>query len=329
MIESPSARQFSAEMLALDVPLDRQPAVTIDEGLAAAYLAISGDQLPLAMSTPLSRAVTARDERLANPALALSVAIGQSTVATRRVIANLYYRDLTLLRQVHVGETLTTTVTPIAAEFTSSGTSRAKVLLDIDVHSDAGPVAHFQRLALLPVDDASRMVLRDIPAAAAEPTLASFAAVAPAWSAAAGIPRFALPVGFTVTDPLCDTVSSARELVRLTLNLAAAHRDERRGIDGRRLAYGGHTVALAQASLSRVIPGLLTVVAWRSCDHVGPVFDDDLLETTTIIEGVHGLDAGLALVDARVSVDAVRGDEHVRVLEWRPVLVVAGGEEKA
>lgn len=318
-----------AEDLILDVPLQPAPDLTIDEGVAASYLAIMGDPLPLAISAPLSRAVTARDTRLVNPALALSVAIGQSTVATRRVIANLYYRNLSLTRQVHVGETLSTVVTPIATEWTKTGHERAKVLLDIAVSSAGDEIAHFQRLALLPVADPSRVVERPVPAAGDEPALDTFRSVVPDWDGFAMPRTFTLAGGDNVVDPLCDTVSSARELVRLTLNVAAAHRDGRAGIEGARLAYGGHTVALAQASLARSIDGLLTVVAWRSCDHVDPVFDNDLLQTSFTIDAVAPVGSGMALVDARVSVDAVRSAKPVRVLEWRPVLLVAASATPA
>lgn len=314
-----------AEDLVLDVPLEAAPDLTIDAGLAASYLAISGDQLPLCLSSRLSEDVTGRKGRLANPALVLSVAIGQSTVATRRVIANLYYRDVALARQLFVGETLRTIVTPVAAEWTRSGTDRAKVLLDIAVtaveHGDE--IAHFQRLALIPVAEPRRLVERPVAPQSAAPALESFRATVPDWNGTRFPGRFGLPVGVPVTDQLSDTVSSARELVRLTLNGAAAHRDGRRGIDGRRLAYGGHTVALAQASLSRTVEGLMTVLAWRSCDHLAPVFEEDLLETTVTIEEVLPIESGRAVVDARITVNAVRPVGDIPVLDWRPVLLVA------
>lgn len=317
-----------AEDLVLDLPLTPAPAITIDEGLAASYLAISGDALPLTLSTPLAAAVTAQPRRLANPGLVLILAIGQSTVATRRVIANLYYRDVVLTRQLHLGETLTTTVTPRAAEWTRSGTERAKILLDISVASDRGDlVATFQRMALLPAADPARLVERAVPPAAEEPTLAFFAAVAPEWDASHH-PRMVLRSGESWVDPLHDTVSSARELVRLSVNLAAAHRDATAGIRGRRLAYGGHTVALAQASLSRTMPGLLTVLAWRSCDHVAPVFEDELLETATQVDAVHALDGDRLLVDATVTVYVLRSHDLEPVLRWRAVLLVAGEETR-
>jgi acyl dehydratase len=120
-----------------------------------------------------------------------------------------------------------------------------------------------------------------------------------------------------LVDPLADTVSSAREYARITLNLAAAHRDARAGIDGRRLVYGGHTIALAQASLARVLPDLLTVLAWRSCDHLAPVFEDDLLEFEATVEDRAG-----DLADVTVVARAVRGNDVVDVLRWRSVILL-------
>lgn len=316
-----------AEDLVLDVPLPAAPEVTLDAGLAAVYLAVTGDPLPLALSGPLARAVTGGPTPLVNPALALSVAIGQSTVATRRVIANLLYRDVRLDRQLHVGETLRTVVTPRAAAWTRSGTERAKVLLEMAVTADGEPVARFQRVALLPVREPSRLVERAIPEAAPRPALADFAGVVPDWDVAGFPTRLGARPGDVLVDPLADTVSAARELARLTLNAAAAHRDGRAGLDGRRLVYGGHTIGLAQASLARQLDGLLTVLAWRSCDHVAPVFEDDLLVTSVEVLDVHRLGAGLALVDARVLVDAHRDGAAARVLDWHPVLLAAADPE--
>ena len=65
-----------------------------------------------------------------------------------------------------------------------------------------------------------------------------------------------------------DVVSSAPELARLSLNIAATHHDER--VAGQRLVYGGHTIGLAPAQATRALPNLVTVVSWDSCDHTGP-----------------------------------------------------------
>lgn len=313
-----------AEDLVLGVPLPEGPEVTIDAGLAAQYTAIVGDGLRATLSDSVSLALTGRHERLANPALVLAVSIGQSTVATRRVIANLQYRDIVLRRPVHQGDSLRTVVTPLAAEWTRNGRERAKVLLGIRLSRGEELLADYQRLALLPVADPGALDATGIPEQRAAEPLADFHRAIPAeWtSPASGVVHAA---GDEWEDPLADTVSSARELVRLTHNLAAAHRDARAGLDGRRLVYGGHTIGLAQASLARTMPDLLTVVAWRSCDHLAPVFEDDLVTVRTRIAGVEPF-GDFRLVDAVVSVSAHRpGSDPVEVLDWRPVLVLAGG----
>lgn len=315
-----------AEDLTLGVPLPPAPDVTIDSGLAAQYTAITGDGLRPALSSELSASLTGRGERLANPALVLSVSIGQSTVATRRVIANLQYRDVALLRQVHLGETIRTTVTPIAADWTRSGRERAKVLLAMRLATPAGEViADYERLALLPVREPDRLQTTGIPEGRpAEPLAALGRLVPESWASpvAAGTEPSA---GIEWADPLADTVSSARELVRLTHNLAATHRDARVAPNAQRLVYGGHTIGLAQASLARTMPDLITVLAWRSCDHVGPVFEEDLLTFHTRVDAVERAGEFL-LADVTVTGRAHRGEaDPVDVLDFKPVVLIAGG----
>lgn len=315
-----------AEDLTPGVTLPLSPDVTIDEGLAAQYAAITGDGLRPALSSALSATVTGRPERLANPALVLSVSIGQSTVATRRVIANLQYRNVAFLRQVHLGETIRTTVTPLAADWTRSGRERAKVLLGMRLATPAGEViADYERLALLPVREPDRLVATEIPEALPAEPLAGFARLIPgAWSSPSALEGEPSP-GLEWADPLADTVSSARELVRLTHNLAATHRDGRIAANGQRLVYGGHTIGLAQASLARTMPDLVTVLAWRSCDHVGPVFEEDLLTFHTRVDAVER--AGEFLIaDLTVRARAHRGGaDPIDVLDFKPVVLIAGG----
>lgn len=313
-----------AEDLVLGVPLAAAPDVTLDAGMASLYTAITGDALRPVVSEQLSRALTGRRERLVNPALALSVSIGQSTVATRRVIANLQYRNITLQDAVHEGDTIRTVVTPIAADWTRQGQERAKVLLGMTLTRGDDIIANYQRLALLPVADPSRLQATGIPDHEPDPELATFGAAIPAaWSSPTAVGS--LEPGDEWDDPLADSVSSARELARLTNNLAGAHRDARLGIGGHRLVYGGHTIGLAQASLSRTIPDLLSVIAWRSCDHVAPVFEEDLITVRTRITAVTPY-KGFRLADADVSAFAHRDDKPQEVLHWRPVLVLAGAK---
>lgn len=84
------------------------PGLTLTEGHAAMHQALTGDRLALALDAELSGEVTGVDRPLAHPNLVCDVAIGQSTGPTQRVLGNLFYRGLVLLRPVFVGDTLRT-----------------------------------------------------------------------------------------------------------------------------------------------------------------------------------------------------------------------------
>ena len=79
----------------------------------------------------------------------------------------------------------------------------------------------------------------------------------------------------SVLHSTADVVSSAPELARLTLNTAATHHDSRVG--GQRLVYGGHTIGLAFAQATRLLPNIATLLGWESCDDTGPVHEADTL----------------------------------------------------
>ena len=110
-----------------------------------------------------------------------------------------------------------------------------------------------------------------------------------------------------------DVVSSAPELARLSLNIAATHHDSRVG--GQRLVYGGHTIGLALAQASRLLPNLVTVLGWESCDHTGPVHEGDTLHSELRVESAVPTDEGGVLA-LRSLVYAV-GDPDRQVLDWR------------
>ena len=122
-----------------------------------------------------------------------------------------------------------------------------------------------------------------------------------------------------------DVVSAAPELARLSLNIATAHHDETAANhpSGRRLVYGGHTIGLAASHVTRVLPDLVTIVAWHGCDHLGPVFEGDTLFSEVEIERIEPLQPAGALVHLRARVRAVRGGGSADVLDWRPVGVIA------
>ena len=82
---------------------------------------------------------------------------------------------------------------------------------------------------------------------------------------------------------------------------------------------------MAAAPPTRALPNLVTILAWRSCDHTGPVFEGDVLRTEVTVEG-----AGLSLAQGGM-VDLARrrlGRPRRRrgatpVLDWRFVAVMA------
>jgi acyl dehydratase len=305
------------------------PAITIGAGECAQYQAICGDPLAIALATPVAAAVTGFTNGVVNPALALHVAIGQSTVATRRVIANLFYRGVALHRAIPVGTTLRTTVEVRGMRETSRKPDRpprGMVLLGMRTVTEEGDVvADFERCALLPFRDpnASPGFDDDLGPTTTALDLAAFAPHAPTgWDLTSLTARDdSWLVGESRHDPLRDTVTDAPALVRLTQNLAAPHRDARLGQRGRRLVYGGHTIGLAQASLVRQLPSMATVLGWQSCDHVGPVFEDDVLSVSATLDATHDLPNG-RLLAFTVLVDAEAEDREApaRVLDWKPIV---------
>ncbi len=130
-------------------------------------------------------------------------------------------------------------------------------------------------------------------------------------------PHFDAGLAGAVLHSTADVVSSAPELARLTLNIAATHHDSRVG--GRRLVYGGHTIGLALAQASRLLPNLVTVLNWQSCDHTGPVHEGDTLYSELHIESAEPTDHGgvLGLRSLVYAVSDTAGEPDRSVLDWR------------
>jgi citrate lyase beta subunit/acyl dehydratase len=281
------------------------PGLTLDDGLATLHRAACGDRLPLALDAALAEAVTGVPGRLAHPALVADVVIGQSTAPSGRVLGNLFYRGF-VLAPVALGTTLRTTTEVVAIAPTKDG-GRAKVTLratTVDEHGSA--VASFLRCPLLPARGPIEP-RGEAPDAPVEVTL-------PDWHLAGHPQGERLVVGDTIEVEAHETVTLAPELARATLNLAMTHTDAAAGAHGKRLVYGGHVIGIGLAHASRALPGLVTVLAWRSCDHLGPVFEGDRLATTIDVLAVDG-----PTVDLRVTVASERGP----VLDWQPVVLHA------
>src|ERR1700731_2934364 len=87
---------------------DTAPSITLTTGVAATHQAILGDRLRLPLDAHLSYAVIGATAALAHPGLVCDVAIGQSTLVTLHVKANLFYRGLVFYRFPAIGDTLFT-----------------------------------------------------------------------------------------------------------------------------------------------------------------------------------------------------------------------------
>lgn len=316
--------------------VDSAPALTLTEGHAAVHQAIIGDRLRLALDAELSREVLGAGAPLAHPGLVCDVAIGQSTVLTQRVVGNLFYRGLALRRAPLLGETLRTKTEVLALRQNSAKPARAATGLAVlrvrTVDQEERPVLDFRRCAMLPLRDPEGETGHAAELDEAEPP-ADAAALAPALAGwrldryrelVGGRHFAALEAGARWQVEGGDVVGSAPELARLSLNLASAHHDSAAAGRGRRLVYGGHTIGIAAAQLNRVLPSLVTILAWHSCDHLGPVFEGDTLRSEVELESTEALPEGGGLAHLRSRVTADReGGERVPVLDWRLVGVFA------
>jgi len=311
-MHSPPAEGPYFDELAIGQEFGGAPGVTLTSGLAAAHQAITGDRLVLATDHELCRQVTG-GAPLASPSLVWDVAIGQSTVVTQHVKANLFYRGLALRRAPRLGDTLRTSTRVVALRQNQPRAGRPPtglaVLRITTADQDRRPVLDFWRCAMLPLRDQDRQTGHaDELASVGEPADAQEGLVSGwrlDWFArhAAGPRPGELRAGQSWAVPGGDVVSGAPELARLTLNVATVHHDAQ-AAGGRRLVYGGHTIGLALAQAARSLPSLVTVAAWHGCDHLGPVHEGDTLRSTISVERVDPLPGGGGLVHLRSLVRA-------------------------
>jgi acyl dehydratase len=308
------------------------PSVTVTEGMAALHQSLFGDRNRLTLDQPLCQSVTHEPRMLVNPALVCNLAIGQSTIPSQRVLGNLFYRGLQLLAPVFVQDTLTTRTKVVGLKQNTIKPGRAAsgmVALEIHVENQKGQtVLHFWRCPMIPCrnPDAETGRNDDFGVMPADIPDEQLLAHIPKWAFAvyrARYPSASEPfiVGQTLQIEAADTVTSAPELVRMTLNLAMTHTDATRSVYGKRLVYGGHTISIASKQLTMGLPHILQILAWYHCDHVGPVFEGDILSSQITINEIHKVqDATVAKLS--VEVFAKRGPEappeltDARVLDW-------------
>jgi hypothetical protein len=141
------------EDLHIGCRFDSAPVVTLTEGLAAAHQALLGGRLPLTAAHELSRRVLG-DGVLASPSLVWDVAIGQSTVATQTVVANLFYRGVVFRRAPRIGDSPANRDSSCwhAAEFAATGSGRDRLGRPADAY---GRSARQAGTGLLAVRDAT------------------------------------------------------------------------------------------------------------------------------------------------------------------------------
>ncbi len=127
------------------------PSITLTEADNAIYRAVTGDQHLMVADATKYRAASGSTGLLANPGLVLQYSIGQTTMATRQAIANLYYRSVRVLRPVEVGQTLSTVTTVLGLKDSApkGDQFRGKVWLGITTSSEHGPVVEYERCALV------------------------------------------------------------------------------------------------------------------------------------------------------------------------------------
>ena len=298
------------------------PAVTLTEADNVAYRMITGDQHFASADRNGYEQVSGFGTGLINPGLVMQFAIGQTTNATRKAIANLYYRSVRILAPVQVGETIrtTTTVLGLSDAKPKGDQHRGKVWLGIETSGDQGPVVQYERCALVASRSGSPGHSSDIPGPSDPAPLSELLSLVPDWN----LKRFDATEwapGEVRKDAMRDHVDLAPSLARMTFNQAFVHRDHSASIYGKRLVYGGHVQGLAQSSLTRMLPGLATVVAWDGCDHVGPAFEGDLIEFTHELKDELAVNGGRLLRfeirGATVDSEGNTGDD---ILVWTPIV---------
>lgn len=314
---------------------DTAPALTLTAGHAVAHQAIVGDRLRLPLDETLAGEVVGSGP-VAHPGLVWDVAIGQSTLVTHHVRANLFYRGLVFRRFPALGDTLSTSTEVVGLRQNRVKPGRhptGLAALRVRTVDQLGrPVLDFWRCAMLPLGDTTVQTGHrdDLDAVGARPTPDDFAAAVAGWRLGRFRERLAgehfadIHAGRAWRVFGADVVSSAPELARLTLNIAAVHHDEV-AAGGRRLVYGGHTIGLALAQVCRAVPNIVTVAGWNGCDHLGPVHEGDSLTSTVTVETTEPLPAGGGLLRLRVEVDArsAIGADVRPVLLWRLVTLLA------
>ncbi len=310
---------------------DTAPKLQLTDGLAAVHHSIIGGRFNIVSDPLLSSNILGEDASLVSPALAWDVAIGQSTQVTQKAIANLQYTGLVFRRYPRLGDTLSTCTTVVGLRAVSAKPDRpARGIVEVRVQTtdqNNCTILDFHRRAMLPARGASAIEQQGIfGETPAEMTTEQLAKSVMHWDLTTfrnhlSGPHFSdIKVNSRFHVPGGDVVSSAPELARLTMNLASVHHDATNSPSGKRLVYGGHTIGLAAAQITRALPGLVTILGWHDCIHIGPVYEGDTLHSQIEIEKCDVLPTGGGLVHLSTRLTATEPGGSARdVLHWRLV----------
>jgi acyl dehydratase len=297
---------------------DTAPALTLSAGRAAVHQSILGNRLRLSLDAGLAKRVAGTE--LADPNFVWDVAIGQSTLVTRRVVANLFYRGLAFHRFPSLGDTLSTRTEVVGLRQNASRPSGLAALRITTRDQEDRLVLDFWRCAMLPLSspDVQTGHADDLGSIGTAPDSASLSAAVAAWDLSGFPASNGIAKGDTWVLEAGDLVSGATELARLSLNLAHVHHDRFSQSSGR-LVYGGHTIGLALAQLTRTLPNLITIAGWHSCDHTGPVREGDtLVSAIEVLDVEEGQAGGIKAVTLRMLVSAKRDNNASEpALDWK------------
>lgn len=301
------------------------PPTSISDADNLQYRLITGNEHRLTADKVAYQRASNSNGALANPGLVLQLSIGQSTSATRKAIANLFYRGVLVQRPVEVGERIetTTTVLGLCDSRPKGDLHRGKVLLGIETSGDNGPIASYQRCALLPSRAGSPGHTDDVGSAASGETPNYAGAIPASWDLS-NLAELDWTDGETKADIMWDHVDMAPALARMTFNQAIVHRSVFASAYGKRLVYGGHVIGLAEASLTRLLPGIATIVGWGQCNHTGPAFEGDTLSFEHTLTSRTPAGSGQLLHlrtigYRRAGLDEVL-EEPAAILDWESVL---------
>ena len=322
--------------------LEPAPSVTITCGYAALHQALFADRLRLPLDRELCQKVTGRDQLFVNPHLLYNLATGQTTYASQHVKGNLFYRGLIFKKPVFIDDTLTTSTTVVALRQNQKKEGRpasGMVVLEIRVtNQHQEDVLFFWRCPMIPCRDPHAETghadnLDTIPAQIEIAEIEK--ALPPHWKLdvfqkeISGMHFDQVEEGIRYQILARDTITSAPELARLTLNMARAHTDQGASSYDKRLVYGGHTISMAAAQTLRALPNIVTVMAWKSCQHTAPIFEGDVLQTEVTVMKKHALARIGGLVELQAEVWAHRDEpdqdraQGIKVLDWEWVVLMA------